>query len=90
MTRLVNAKQIRAARGLISWSQGKLAKEAGLSINSVAKFEREEVNTTMGTLVSLMEALERAGIEFWNEKDGSYGVIYRPNQHSMQDVDEKS
>ncbi len=81
MSRLVNARQIRAARGLLLWSQTKLAKNAGLSMNSVAKFERGEVNTTMGTLVSLIDTLEAAGIEFWNEKDGSYGVMYRPPQN---------
>jgi len=80
LTKLVNGKQIRSARGLLGWSQSKLAQESGLSINSVAKFEREEVNTTTGTLITLTTTLENAGIEFWNYKDGRFGVMFIPSQ----------
>ena len=81
VAKLVNGKQVRAARGLLGWSQSKLAERTGLSLNSVAKFERGEVNTTTGTLMVLVTTLENAGIEFWNEKDGSCGVMLRAEKH---------
>lgn len=77
MAYIVTGKQIRAARALLGWSQYKLAEKAGISVTPIARFEREEVDTKTGTLMILVNTLENAGIEFRNEKDGTYGVMFK-------------
>ena len=73
MAYLVTGKQMRAARALLGWSQSRLANAAGVSVTPIARLEREEVNTKTGTLMSLIKALEKAGIVFINEEN-SEGV----------------
>src|SRR5205823_11119501 len=72
------AQQIRAARGLVGWSQSKLAARAGLSLPTVKRVE-----TDWGLRVSdearnkLRRALEAAGVEFIDENGGGPGVRLR-------------
>jgi transcriptional regulator with XRE-family HTH domain len=71
----ISVEQIRAARGLLGWSQTKLALRAGLSLPTVKRVE-----TGSGPRVSddarakLQRALEVAGIEFIDENGGGPGV----------------
>ena len=75
---LITIEQLRAARGLLGWSQSKLAANAGLSLPTVKRFE-----TGSGPRVSqearerLKQALEAAGIEFLDENAGGVGVRFR-------------
>jgi hypothetical protein len=70
--------QLRAARGLIGWSQSELAEHSGLSLPTV---KRVEAGT--GPRVSdlarnkLQRALEAAGVEFIEENGGGAGVRLR-------------
>jgi len=76
--RLVSVAQLRAARGLIGWSQSDLAREAGLSLPTVKRVE-----TDLGVRVSdeakmrLRNALEAGGVEFLDENGGGPGVRLR-------------
>ena len=76
--RLVSVAQLRAARGLIGWSQSDLAREAGLSLPTVKRVE-----TDLGVRVSdeakmrLRNALEAGGVEFIDENGGGPGVRLR-------------
>ena len=71
-------EQLRAARGLLGWSQSELAARAGLSLPTV---KRVEAGT--GPRVSdearskLRRALEAAGVEFIDENGGGLGVRFR-------------
>ena len=71
-------EQIRAARGLLGWSQSKLAERAGLSLPTVKRVEID-----LGLRVSeearnkLRRALESAGVEFIDENGGGPGVRLR-------------
>ena len=78
--------QLRAARGLVGWSQTDLARRAGLSLPTVKRVE-----TNLGIRVSndarmkLRQALEAAGVEFIDENGGGAGVRLRNRQKPKQD-----
>jgi transcriptional regulator with XRE-family HTH domain len=74
----MSIEQLRAARGLLGWSQTELASRAGLSLPTVKRLEgafgprvSDEVR------VRLREAIEAAGIEFIDENGGGAGVRFR-------------
>jgi transcriptional regulator with XRE-family HTH domain len=75
---LITTEQLRAARGLLGWSQSELAARAGLSLPTVKRLEGG-----FGPRVSdearakLQRAIEAAGIEFINENEGGFGVRFR-------------
>jgi len=75
---LVTIEQLRAARGLLGWSQSELAARAGLSLPTVKRLE-----AGFGPRVSdeargkLQRAIEAAGIEFIEENGGGLGVRFR-------------
>jgi len=71
---VILGRQVRAARALLNWSQQMLADEASLSITPITRLENEMVDSRGSTLVLVRQALERAGIEFVNEKN-QVGVI---------------
>ena len=68
-------EQLRAARGLLGWSQSQLAARAGLSLPTFKRLE-----ASLGPRVSddarfkLRRALEIAGVEFIDENGGGPGV----------------
>jgi transcriptional regulator with XRE-family HTH domain len=73
----ISIEQIRAARGLLGWSQTELASKAGLSLPTVKRLEGG-----FGPRVSdearakLQTAFERAGIQFIKENGGGVGVRF--------------
>ncbi len=75
---MLTIEQIRAARGLLGWSQSELADRAGLSLPTVKRVEGDR-----GPRVSdlartkLRRALESAGVEFIDENGGGPGVRLR-------------
>jgi transcriptional regulator with XRE-family HTH domain len=75
---VITIEQLRAARGLLGWSQTELATRAGLSLPTVKRLEGG-----FGPRVSdearakLREALEAAGIDFIDENGGGAGVRFR-------------
>jgi transcriptional regulator with XRE-family HTH domain len=75
---LIRIEQFRAARGLLGWSQTKLAEMAGLSLPTVKRVE-----SGLGASVSdharekLGRALQQAGVEFIDENGGGPGVRLR-------------
>jgi transcriptional regulator with XRE-family HTH domain len=75
---MMTIEQLRAARGLLGWSQSELAERAGLSLPTVKRLEGG-----FGPRVSdearakLQRAIEAAGIEFIDENGGGLGVRFR-------------
>ena len=75
---MLTIEQLRVARGLLGWSQSKLAARAGLSLPTVKRVE-----AGLGPRVSdeartkLRRALEIAGVEFIDENGGGPGVRLR-------------
>lgn len=75
---MITAKQIRAARALLAWSQQDLATSANLSLAVVNNVEREAVDSRRSTLEKIQGAFEAAGVEFLSDRqnspDGGIGV----------------
>ena len=64
---LVTVAQIRAARGLLAWSQSRLASAASLSEPTVKRFETGRgARVSANALAKMVAALEAAGVEFTN------------------------
>ncbi len=66
--------QCRAARGLLDWTQVKLAEAAGLTLSTVVRFERSGRTVAAGAVQAMKRALEKAGVEFIAENGGGVGV----------------
>jgi len=82
---VITIQQLRAARGLLGWSQSQLAARAGLSLPTVKRLEGG-----FGPRVSddarkkLQRALEGAGVEFIDENGGGPGVRLRKRQRNRE------
>ncbi len=60
----LSIRQIRAARGLLDWSQADLAQYTKLSKNALCDLEQGKVMPRMQTIEKLRRAFEVQGIEF--------------------------
>jgi transcriptional regulator with XRE-family HTH domain len=69
------SSQIRAARALLGWSQGKLARAAGIGLATLQRIEQSEgvVKGNFATVLKIQKAFENAGISFIDE-GGEIGV----------------
>lgn len=61
---MLKPNHIVAARGLLRWSQGDLAKECGISDRTIGLIENEKQNASQETLVAIQMAFDRAGVAF--------------------------
>lgn len=78
---LLRVEQLRAARGLLGWSQSELAARAGLSLPTVKRVEAEAgARVSKEAQKKLRRALELAGVEFIDENGGGPGVRLRKRQ----------
>ena len=71
------ASQVRAARGLLAWSQDQLAESSGVPKRTIARLELNEGGSHKSTLAAIRTALEAAGVEFITENGGGPGVRLR-------------
>ena len=79
---LIGVEQLRAARGLLGWSQSELARRAGLSLPTVKRFETQSgIRVSNDAQTKLQNALEAAGVSFIEENGGGPGVRLRKRQH---------
>lgn len=64
--------QVRAARGLLSWSQDKLADSAEIALSSVRDFENQKRTAESQVASAILRALTEAGVTFirGNEEAG--------------------
>ncbi|MER8653430.1 helix-turn-helix transcriptional regulator [Mesorhizobium sp. M0847] len=70
----ITVGQLRAARGLIGWSQQDLAEKAEVGRATIADFEAGKRTPYATTLARLRETLITAGVEFIPENGGGAGV----------------
>lgn len=71
------------ARAAVGWGLRDLAREAGVSTDTIARLERGEV-LKEATLTIIRTALEAAGVEFIAQNGGGVGVRLRAS--SVGDV----
>jgi transcriptional regulator with XRE-family HTH domain len=73
---MITSQQMRAARALLGIDQRQLAELAGLSLPTIQRMEASDgqVRGVVDTLVKVISALERAGIELIGENAPSVGT----------------
>lgn len=75
---MLTVEQLRAARGLLGWSQSELAGRAGLSLPTVKRVETgSHARVSDAARNQLRRALESGGVEFIDENGGGPGVRLR-------------
>ncbi|WP_156843242.1 helix-turn-helix domain-containing protein [Novosphingobium aquimarinum] len=80
---MITLQQMRAARALLSIDQKRLAELAGVSLPTIQRMEASDgqVRGVVETLVKVVSALERAGVELIGEnapsQTGGRGVRLR-------------
>ena len=71
------ATQCRAARGLLDWTQERLADKSGVSIGAIRNFESGSTTPMRANLAAIQSALKAAGVEFIDPNGGGPGVRLR-------------
>ena len=74
---MISSAQIRAARGLLNWTQAMLAHRAGISVVTLHMIESDHVDPRASTLRAVEAALEKAGVEFIGSEREGLGVLLR-------------
>jgi len=90
---MITAAQIRAARALLGMDQRSLAQAAGLSLPTIQRMEASEgqVRGNIDSVVKLVEAIERAGVELIGEggtsSDGGRGVRLKAKASGISEAE---
>jgi len=70
--------QCRAARGLLRWTQPRLAQESGVGLSTINRYENETRPPRLNVVSRLQSTFERAGVRFlFAEPAGGVGVRLR-------------
>ena len=72
----IAGKQVAAARELLGITQPELAAAAGVSENTVLKFETNKSEPYPATLEKIVSELQRRGIEFTNGDGAGVRINY--------------
>ncbi len=72
---MIDAGQIRAARGLLEWKQKDVAERTGLNLQTIKRLESLGTGrSSVDTVMAVQYAFEAAGIAFIPENGGGAGV----------------
>ncbi|MGI4795078.1 MAG: helix-turn-helix domain-containing protein [Janthinobacterium lividum] len=82
--RMISIAQIRAARGLLKWTQAMLAHRASVSTVTLNMIENESVRPRETTLAAIRRALESGGVQFLEEDGVGVGVRFAPSELSRR------
>ena len=76
---MITSGQIKAARGLISWTARQLAEKSGIGFSTLIRLESEEgiPSSHVKTLEAIKRAIEDAGIEFIGTPETGAGVRWK-------------
>ncbi len=79
---MIISEQLRAARGLVGWSQSALAKASGLALSTIKRMEGERgpLRSSAGNVLKVRQALEDAGVIFIDADEEGPGVRLKANQ----------
>lgn len=69
----IDAAQSRGARGLLDWSQTKLAQASNLSESTIRDFEKGRRVPSVNNLAAIRRAMEEAGIAFLDDGEDKLG-----------------
>jgi transcriptional regulator with XRE-family HTH domain len=76
--------QIRAARGLVGWSQADLAAAAGLSRATINR--AETIAASAETIAAIQDALEKAGVIFVEANGDGAGVRLKKRRAGRRSI----
>ena len=78
----------RAGRSFLAWEQGDLFEASGVSKSTIGAFERRDEGASLTTMNNraLVEAFEKAGLEFIPENGGGAGIRFRANSSAKSSV----
>ncbi len=73
---MIISEQLRAARGLVGWSQSALAKASGLALSTIKRMEGERgpLRSSAENVLKVQQALEDAGVIFIDADQEGPGV----------------
>ncbi len=79
---MIISEQLRAARGLIGWSQSALAKGSGLALSTIKRREgdRGPLRSSAENVLKVQRALEDAGVIFIDADEEGPGVRLKADQ----------
>ncbi len=80
---MITNAQLRAARGLLGWSQAHLAEASGLGIATIKRMEgdRGPLRSSAENVLKVQQALENVGVAFIDEgNDLGPGVRLRKSE----------
>jgi transcriptional regulator with XRE-family HTH domain len=72
----VHGRHVRAARTLLDWTKAHAAKECGVGVNTIGRFEEGSGKLTARTVADIVRTFESAGIVFVEGEVGS-GVLLK-------------
>ena len=61
---MIASHKVRAARGMLNWSQQDLADRAGVSLQAVRNYEDSAAHSRPSTVKAIQLAFEKSGVEF--------------------------
>jgi transcriptional regulator with XRE-family HTH domain len=81
---VITGGQVRAARGLLGWSQAVLAEKSEVGLSTVRRMEADlgPVRVYSDNLWKVQRALEAAGIRFIDQDDGGGAGVRLHNRES--------
>ncbi len=76
---MITVAQLRAARGLVGWSQTRLADASGLALSTIKRMEGSDgpLRGTAENVWKVQQALEDAGVIFIDADEEGPGVRLR-------------
>ena len=76
---MITSGQIKAARGLLSWTVQELADKSGLGFTTIIRMESADgvPPSQAKTLDAVRKAIEEAGVEFTGSPDSQAGVRWK-------------
>ena len=77
---MISARQVRAARALLGWSQQELADRAVVSLTAVKRLEAGLGDPRVSTVLAVRRALETAGVEFLAPAGGKGAGVRLANE----------
>lgn len=77
---MISARQVRAARALLDWTQETLAEKALVSLTALKRLEsRSDLGVHEATRVQVQRSLEKAGIVFIASDQGQGVMLVEPS-----------
>jgi transcriptional regulator with XRE-family HTH domain len=69
------ASELRAARGLLGWSQTELSSQSGVAVASIRRFEIGATGLTTESVNAIVQTIRSAGVAILSVSEDAIGAI---------------